>query len=391
MPQCDRMCNNQSPGFGPSCLDILAMTILAIIFALRYSMGHNGSQRDIMLEKPDIQDEAILTSVRDNYDLPVVQVTFLPWGADRDTAVYRGFSDNDQSYFLKLRSGTFDAMTIAVPRLLHEQGIAQIIAPLRTQSGGLWADLDRFKLTVFPFVEGRDGYMLTLSDQHWIDFGRAMKGIHTAKLPSDIRDQIHREDYSDQWRERVKAFQIMAAENDFADPVAIEFASFLNRERKAIGHLVQRAEDLAGAMKSQSEPLVLCHGDMHAGNAFIDNGDRLFVVDWDTLVLAPKERDLMYAGGGQFCNHRPPEEEERLFYQGYGSTEADPVGLAYYRYERIVQDIAEYCAMILPTEGDSADRENGSRQLQSQFAPGAVVELTYRSEQFLPAELRVTQ
>ena len=213
-------------------------------------------------------------------------------------------------------------------------------------------------------------------------------GIHTAQLPPSIRDQIQRELYSAQWRERVKGFQVRAEETTFADPVAAELAAFLKRERGAISRLVQRAEELASVLQTQADRFVLCHADMHAGNAFIDGDDRFYIVDWDTLILAPKERDLMYVGGGQFPNGSPPEEEETLFYQGYGPTGADPVGLAYYRFERIVQDIAEYCAMILLTEEGGADRENGARQLQSQFGPGGVVELAYRSEQFLPAELR---
>jgi spectinomycin phosphotransferase len=243
-------------------------------------------------------------------------------------------------------------------------------------------------MTVSPFVEGRDGYQLTLSDHHWVEFGRALKGIHRAALPSAITDQIQREDYSVRFRESVKRFQIMAEETVFPDPVAAQLAELLRREHELIGNLVRRAEELASILKPRSEPFVVCHADIHAGNVFIDADNRLYIVDWDTLVMAPKERDLMYAGGGQFGNHRPPEEEERLFYQGYGQTEADPVALAYYRYERIVQDIVAYCEEILLAEAGGADRENGLRQLQSQFLPGNVVGMAYRSEQFLPVALR---
>jgi spectinomycin phosphotransferase len=88
----------------------------------------------------------------------------------------------------------------------------------------------------------------------------------------------------------------------------------------------------------------------------------------------------MYIGGGQFVNHRSPEQETALFYQGYGLAQPDSITLAYYRYERIVQDIAAYCEQILLTSGDSADRSNGLRQLMSQFEPGGIVEITCRLE-----------
>ncbi len=68
---------------------------------------------------------------------------------------------------------------------------------------------------------------------------------------------------------------------------------------------------------------------MHAGNVHMSISGDLYVVDWDTMIMAPKERDLMYLGGGQFMNRHTPEEEERLFYEGYDETEVDPVGIAY--------------------------------------------------------------
>jgi spectinomycin phosphotransferase len=341
-----------------------------------------------MLERPDIQDEIIVACVRDAYGLTLTGVVFLPLGADRDTAVYRGIAGDGTGYFLKLRGGSFDPTTVAVPKLLHDQGIAQVIAPILTQSGGLWADLGAFKLTVSPFVEGRDGYAVRMADRHWREFGRALKGIHTALLPPAITQQIQREDYTPRFREHVKRFLVMAQETDFPDPVAARLAELLQREDALIGNLVRRAEALASVMQAQSQPFVLCHADIHAGNVFIDSAGRFYIVDWDTLILAPKARDLMYVGGGQFCNDRTPDEEERLFYQGYGPTDPDPVGLAYYRYERIVQDIAAYCEQILLTDGGGADQENGLRQLQSQFRPGEVVEMARRSEQFLPDALR---
>jgi spectinomycin phosphotransferase len=42
-----------------------------------------------MLEKPDLQDEEIVACLQDEYSLPIVQLAFLPLGADQNTAVYR--------------------------------------------------------------------------------------------------------------------------------------------------------------------------------------------------------------------------------------------------------------------------------------------------------------
>ena len=333
-----------------------------------------------MLEKPNIPDEHINACLRETYGLDVAQLTFLSLGADVNTAVYRADTGDGKRYFVKLRSGVFDEMTIIVPKLLHDQGIQQVIAPLPTQSGQLWTSLENFKLAVFPFVEGSNGYEIELTDQHWVEFGRALKAIHSAAILPAITSRIQRESFSSQWRESVKDFQRQAVETIFGDPVAAELAAFLRRQQAVINHLVQRATDLAAALQSQSPSFILCHADIHAGNVLIDANDHFYIVDWDTLIMAPVERDLMYVGGGQFLDTRSPEEEAALFYQGYGPAQTDSVALAYYRYERIVQDIAAYCEEILITSGDSADRANGLRQLMSQFEPNNVVEITFRSE-----------
>src|SRR5690606_31643040 len=112
---------------------------------------------------------------------------------------------------------------------------------------------------------------------------------------------------------------------------------FLRRQHRIVSELVSRAERLASFLQTRSLPFILCHADIHAGNILIDTSGQLYIVDWDTLILAPKERDLMYVGGGLFGGRRSPQEEEALFYQGYGQVAVDPVALAYYRYERIVQ------------------------------------------------------
>ncbi len=112
-------------------------------------------------------------------------------------------------------------------------------------------------------------------------------------------------------------------------------------------------------------------------------GAALYIVDWDNPILAPKERDLMYAGGGLMGAGHTPQEEETLFYEGYGQTQVDPITLAYYRYERIVQDIAVECEQLLLTNEGGADREQSLRYLVSNFLPEGVIEIAYKSDKTL--------
>ncbi|MBC8264745.1 MAG: aminoglycoside phosphotransferase family protein [Anaerolineales bacterium] len=334
-----------------------------------------------MLEKPDLQDEKIKACLQDEYGLLVVQVVFLPFGADLNTAVYRVVADDETPYFLKLRSGIFDETSVALPKFLSDQGIVQIIASLPTRTGQLWASLDAFKLILYPFVEGHNGFEVDLSDRHWSDFGTALKSIHTAVVPPALIRRIRQETYSPQWRGIVKTFLEGVGNGAVDDPVAVELAAFLKIKRDEILDLVGRAERLAQALQARSPEFILCHSDIHAGNILIDSNDAFYIVDWDDPILAPKERDLMFIGGGQMGAWRTPQEEETLFYQGYGQTEVDPRALAYYRYERIIQDIAVYCEQLFLTDEGGEDREQSLQYLKSNFLPNGVLEIAYNSDQ----------
>ena len=332
-----------------------------------------------MLEKPDLPDEIIIACLRNEYGLRVTQIAFLPIGADLNTAVYRAVAEDGSLYFVKLRRGAFDEITVTLPKFLSDQGIAQIIAPLATTRGQLWANQGVDKLMLYPFVDGRNGYAVDLSAHHWIDLGKALKRIHTMILPQVMMNRISRETYTPQWRESVKTFLARPADAS-DDPVAVETSAFLKTKHNEILDLVERAERLAQTLQVRASEFVLCHSDIHAGNILIDTNDALYIVDWDNPILAPKERDLMYVGGGQGFTGHTAQEEETLFYRGYGQTQIDPFALAYYRYERIIEDIAVECAQIFSTNDGGADREQALRWLTSNFEPNNAIEIACQSD-----------
>ena len=332
-----------------------------------------------MLTKPNLSDAVIIACLRDDYALDAADLAFLPLGADVDTAVYRATTRDGRDYFVKLRRGAFDDLTIHLPWFLRQQGITQVIAPLPTRDAGLWARVDGYLLAVFPYVAGVNGYEMDLLDRHWVELGRALRAVHALDLPADLASRIPRETYAAMWREKVRGFLALVVEQSFADPVSADLAALLRRQQPVIVELVCRAETLAATLSARRLPHVLCHADIHAGNVLIDAAGALYIVDWDTVTLAPKERDLMFPGGGLFGGWRSPREEEALFYAGYGAAPIDRDALAYYRCERIVQDIAAYCEQILLADADGPDRANGLRLLSGQFRPGAVVEIALRT------------
>lgn len=332
-----------------------------------------------MLEKPALEDGKIIDCLEKEYELRAARVIILPLGADPNTAVYRIVTEDEKAYFLKLRLGNFDETSVIVPRFLLDQGIRPLIAPIPTKDHQLWIALETFSLILYPFIEGKNAVEVPLSESQWAEFGAALKRIHSVTLPAALEGRLDRETYSSSGREAVKAFLDRVKNETFKEPTAVKTADFLKGKLEEISKLVERTERFAQALKQRSLEFVLCHADVFAANLLIDAQSKLYIVDWDDPILAPKERDLMYMGGG-ICGVWNTPEETALFYKGYGPTQIDAEALVYYRYERILQDIAAFAEELLAKEAGSADRERDFGFLKSNFEPNGVLEIAYRTE-----------
>lgn len=124
---------------------------------------------------------------------------------------------------------------------------------------------------------------------------------------------------------------------------------------------------------------MFCHSDIHAGNVLIGNNESLYIVDWDEPIMAPIERDLMFIGGG-VGNVWNKEQEIEYFYQGYGEVEINQAILAYYRHERIVEDIAIYGQQLLLTEAGGNDRLIMLQHFTAMFEPNGVIEIALKTK-----------
>lgn len=326
-----------------------------------------------MLTKPDIPDELIISHLQTEYSLHVSSVTFLPLGADMGSVVYRVVTKDGTAYFLKLRKG-FNEIVVTVPFFLKSQGIEEIIAPFETRSNQGWADLGEYKMILYPFIEGKNGFEMEMSDSNKQTFGAALKAIHSVQLPPEIKIQIPQETYSPKYREQVKEFQRQVENTTYSDLYAAKLAKFIKSKRTEIDCLIKRTEELASELQTQSYELVLCHTDIHGGNLLITDNNQFYIVDWDAPLLAPKERDLMFIGGG-VDDIWKSKRDEAIFYEGYGKKDIDFKVMAYFRYERVIEDLAAYAEQLLLTDEGGADREEACERFTGNFESGQTIEI----------------
>lgn len=334
-----------------------------------------------MLTKPDIADELIISRLQEEYELHVTTLTFLPIGADSRTAVYRVLAEDGAAYFMKLRR-KFNDVIVRVPLFLKENGVQEIIVPYETKSGLHWADFGEYKIILYPFIEGKDGFERELTDRHRRTLGGAFRKIHTAQIPPELKKNIRKETFSTEWRDDMKSYQAQVEKKVFTEPTAAKLVEFMKSKRSEITRLIERSEQLAAKLQFILLELVLCHTDIHGGNILISNTGDLYIVDWDDPILAPKERDLMFIGGG-IDEIWKTAREEAIFYEGYGKTDINLSALAYYRYERVIEDLVVICEQLLLTDEGDADRERFFGWFTSNFEPGNTIEIAEKTYKLL--------
>lgn len=316
----------------------------------------------------------IIDSLSTYYFIEVTALILLPLGADTNALVYKVEASDQKSYFVKLKQEHFEEIGIAILELLQKEGVQQIIPPIKTKEGKLVQKVADSTLIVYPFIEGEDGFSFSLTDELWVVLGRALKHVHELNLPPSLKSRIRKEAFSSKWRDALRSFYSKIKTIHPVDKIAANLWKFLEENRSVIQQLVDRAEELSKNASSSPLKFVLCHSDIHGGNVLIDKTKALYIVDWDDPIMAPKERDLMFIGGG-IGNVWHKRHEEEQFYQGYGKISIDWTLMAYYRYERIVEDLAVYIEELLIKPIQDNNRLKMYQEFMGMFEKGGVVEI----------------
>ena len=336
-----------------------------------------------MLEKPNIADETIITCLREHYDLAITQLEFLPIGYDATAWVYRAETDAE-TFFLKLKKGILNEASLLVPHILKANGLSQIVAPIANSHQSLWTNCGDFNLVLYPFIVGKTGMEAGLSDNQWMEFGSILQRIHATPITFALAQTLQRETFIPQWAHRVREIDTYIASGTFEDTVQNELAHFWQVKRAEIMTILERTLEIGRKLQSQSLPFVLCHSDIHTANVLVDAENKLYIVDWDEVRLAPKERDLLFIDAGGSGGVGLSSKQGQLFLKGYGDVEINQLAVAYYRYEWVVQEIGDFGERVFfDTNAGDETRIDSVRGFKKLFAAGDVVEAANSSERNL--------
>lgn len=336
-----------------------------------------------MLHPQELSSSQIGAVLSQAYGVQVSHVMQRPAGADAGATVYQVTATDGTRWWLKCRRyAVADGVWEVLQYLRGSVGLDDVVAPQPARDGAPAVHADGLQWTLFAYIEGQSGFEGALSQAQWQRLGQVLRRVHDTELPATLAAGLAQPDFDDDTAvERVGAWlQRGDARWPMPDALAGDYRRAWRQHREQIGALWQRCCALRERLDGQRCSRVLCHGDLHAGNLLLRTDDGVALIDWDDMVLAPRERDLMFVGagvGGRWGRDDPPG-----FHAGYGTVVLDPARLAYYRHWRVLHDLQEFHDLLLEPGAASrppSQRRQALRYMDEQFAPGNVVDAAARS------------
>jgi aminoglycoside phosphotransferase (APT) family kinase protein len=236
-----------------------------------------------------LPEDLLGTVLARDWAIPVKSLTYRPVGFGShhwelvDTAGSRWFVTVDEPADLgKLRA------SLSVAADLHATGHAFAVAPVPTTTGAPLTETDPFAITVYPFVDGTSfDWNAFAGPEHRQATLDMIIQLHTA--PPVVRRHARVDDFAVPHRDDVE--QALKSPGAECGPYATAVADLLTEHATPLRKLLARYDELV--LESREEPVraVLTHGEPHSGNTMrTPTGWRL--IDWDTVLVSPPERDL---------------------------------------------------------------------------------------------------
>lgn len=293
--------------------------------------------------------ERLCEWVREDFGVDLVAVDAVHHGADSAADVWRGYSADGRRYAIRHAGGGTPA-GLVVSAMLAVSGVAGVPAPVPARDGQLWTMRDGRRLSLVPWVSDERAYDGDTTDAHWRAYGTLLARLHATPVSPELERALPRETHT---HERIAALtrevdrRLRTVAADSSDSLVQALAH--DWKPAEVLEILNRADTLGAELRERPEaPYVICHTDPHLGNLLIAPRGEVWLIDWDDVMLAPPERDLMFVVTDIFG--RLTADEQRQFFEAYGQTEIDPVRLAYYRSVRWLEDVVLFAGQILAVD-----------------------------------------
>lgn len=278
-----------------------------------------------MKQKFEMDEKVVMGKLNEAYRIRAVVLQFIPFG---DSAYsYLLHCDGGERYYVKLfdlrndhqRRGS-EKLSYYLPltwQLYHEGDFQQLTWPIRTVNGDFSMTLSgSCTIVLFNYIAGAtlaDDY--PFSPETVSSIARLAARLHPV-VPSQStfaadRVMLPTESFDISFVPALQnCLKLLASHEGSDDPIVQSLRAALLPERERVSEMLNRMQQMQVRSLQDNRTMVLCHGDMWGGNLIRGEEGELYLIDWESVMIAPIEFDLLGYIGEEFSTYLTAYEQE---------------------------------------------------------------------------------
>jgi len=280
-------------------------------------------------------DTNLKNLIEDVYDIQVTNVEAGPRQFVAETFIL-SFRE-EVKYFVKvIKYNKYPQRTLeSLPILkqLIQQGIENINYPIETKTGELYVLSGGKLIILFNYINAVQAFGYDNKK-----FGELIAQIHSKT--SKIFTTIPKEDFSLLYKEDFESFFEEALNPTKTDKYISEMASIIKNYEEEIRRDWKNFQYVISECKDISFDFVITHGDA-PGNILVDKdqNQNIYLIDWDTILLAPPERDTWFM--------KDNKEFLDAYAAIYPNYKINELAHKFYLYNRYFEDLVGFIEEIM--------------------------------------------
>jgi spectinomycin phosphotransferase len=307
----------------------------------------------------ELETSALIDFLADGWGFDVETVQYAAVGGGsyhwvvEDPDGRRGFVTADdldrKPWLADTRESVFDGLVraFATAVALRDNGLDFVVAPTLTRRCETVRRIGpSHTVALFPFVDGHPGTFGQYQSAERSALLTMLAELHRA-TPA-VASVAHSIDLDLAGRGRLEAALRELDQTWTGGPLSEPARQTLARHSSYVSELLALGDQLSVEVARRSTNWVVTHGEPHGGNV-MRAGESHVLVDWDTVALAPPERDLWMLVG--------EDGDETSIYADATGHELDEETVNFFRLRWDLDDIVAFTDELRSPHQHSKDTE----------------------------------